>query len=1437
MDHKQIVCVQSIVRRWLQRRRLGKPWSRAMERCHVLREIVHTERVFVNCMKIIQDLYITPLSDYKLLSPDEVQLVFGQIPTILIANSQLLRDIEQRLDARKSFRRKDFHCLGDVFSKAGLYVIKSYTSFCSLYEDALQLVKRKSANPAFQRFLDQCMQDSRAKMQTLESLMIRPVQRLSKYPLLINELIKDTCEYHPDRKALEEALEKVKEATFDVNGKVQDMIMRKKFMSILEKVHGVEKDFLVPHRRFVKEGILKKISDRAIQARQFFLFSDCLMYCKGSPGNLRCSGTIWLKNSPVAWARKLSDAAGLQHLFQIVVPHRTYTLIADSNDDRDSWVAAIEAQVAKLIENTASLRGQPKADVTFLKINKFWQLFTLSPSEYDPDYKKRHDMDVSMLKSRPDCRMIKTLYAYPTAGCESHDTDLIFPAHADIVYIPVTNETADWKFGQFLGKQGWFPVNYCEVGSWDPTSPLPSTPQSSQGPSTDPLSPVVSEEHQRPRALSFKQQLEQHQLQKSAGKNAAVYSLDDQQTTNADRPPSQRTSLNSATPEVPPPRSTATPGNGVQQPEVSPVQFNFAALIAQQALQTQLKPKKASEAPSYLEAVGKESEDRSALIASHRQTLKRATVVSMSPPSRDGSEEPPWMKEAREKRAQRMKVEQEARFVESKPSEPSNPTKPASDRRSETASQVEDTRNAAIASSDGAELSEFETSESFVGKDATGPRLDLETESSLVPPPPKFDSVLSPLRRNEVTTFKFTDTTNPLWRIEGLDLEVSRRPDSSTQYVAPAPVQVFTAPMTPAGRLNFRPPPLPPVRTQPLLVEEEEIDDISSTMSTLDPGSAPERFPMLECPLSVDSEDAMLRHFDGLVQSPITDVSTPNGQGSEKGDFKPPPPPSPPPVRSASTSGPQSVSPPPPPPPSQPRIASNDDQLSASAVAAPSVAAMTGLAPLPSPTGSFAAAAPLPLLSRSLSPPPPPSPPQPANNAGKDPTLDTPVDRNGSVVVASPPPLSRTPDRNQQSQPQPQPHSQSRSRVEGPVESSTVHARMPSGASHSATPATPPVPVLGARKAPTTPEKPSASDTNTNTNSELTVVLRRRQLREQDLQSPSGPSADAPSGTPVKETPPVNESPGFLQASPVTVSLPVSKVGHSSTTPVSVAPAASATTYQSPSTTSASSELLARLQRRQQLDPGLSPVECNPASSPAVAVPSSAVAVAVAVADSNKWLPPTANGQESSPPKPTASITAPATSRTVSTSPAVPPVPLLTPGSKQSGQVNSVALAAEPQSTFSASSATATAPQLKSSPSPQSTYRYSVAYGALNPPAAPLGSAIPRGGGAGHERSASSSAAPASATSSSISPPRMATPVGPATSGSYSPAHSRTSSMSSPMLSSSMMTTTTSSSTTPPSVPQYSLPKAAESPSTTAASVDVSSFGSIRDRIAKFNKS
>merc|ERR1712179_688426 len=93
-----------------------------------------------------------------------------------------------------------------------------YVRFCSRQLKACQFIQQKiESSPEFKQLEKKCCTDPRAKGLPLSSYLLKPLQRICKYPLLIKEMLKYTKVNHPDRSNLEMALEKADELCNQVN--------------------------------------------------------------------------------------------------------------------------------------------------------------------------------------------------------------------------------------------------------------------------------------------------------------------------------------------------------------------------------------------------------------------------------------------------------------------------------------------------------------------------------------------------------------------------------------------------------------------------------------------------------------------------------------------------------------------------------------------------------------------------------------------------------------------------------------------------------------------------------------------------------------------------------------------------------------------------------------------------------------------------------------------------------------------------------------------------------------------------------------------------------------------------------------------------------------------------------------------------------------------
>ncbi|MEE6473219.1 hypothetical protein FKM82_009898, partial [Ascaphus truei] len=114
--------------------------------------------------------------------PSLVDEIFDQIPELLEHHEQFLEQVHHCVQ-----NWHEIHTVGDVlvesFSKDILVII--YSAYIDNFLNAKDAVRvAKEARPAFLKFLEQCTRENKEK-QGLADLMIKPVQRIPRYELIV----------------------------------------------------------------------------------------------------------------------------------------------------------------------------------------------------------------------------------------------------------------------------------------------------------------------------------------------------------------------------------------------------------------------------------------------------------------------------------------------------------------------------------------------------------------------------------------------------------------------------------------------------------------------------------------------------------------------------------------------------------------------------------------------------------------------------------------------------------------------------------------------------------------------------------------------------------------------------------------------------------------------------------------------------------------------------------------------------------------------------------------------------------------------------------------------------------------------------------------------------------------------------------------------------
>ncbi|KAM4795072.1 rho guanine nucleotide exchange factor 17 [Rhinophrynus dorsalis] len=285
--------------------KLGKPQEDALGgnrskpfvdmRKHVFLTLLDTEQSYVESLRTLMEGYMKPLKQPEnsvLCDPSLVDEIFDQIPELLEHHEQFLEQVHHCVQNWAEIQTVG-DILGQSFSKEILVSI--YSAYIDNFLNAKDAVRvAKEARPAFLKFLEQCTRENKEK-QALSDLMIKPVQRIPRYELIVKDLLKHTPEDHPDHHCLMDAQRNIKQLAERINKGMRSAEEAERDTRILQEIEshieGME-DLQAPFRRFVRQEMVIEV--KAVggkKERSLFLFTDLLICTatKRKSGSLRRS--------------------------------------------------------------------------------------------------------------------------------------------------------------------------------------------------------------------------------------------------------------------------------------------------------------------------------------------------------------------------------------------------------------------------------------------------------------------------------------------------------------------------------------------------------------------------------------------------------------------------------------------------------------------------------------------------------------------------------------------------------------------------------------------------------------------------------------------------------------------------------------------------------------------------------------------------------------------------------------------------------------------------------------------------------------------------------------------------------------------------------------------------------------------------------------------
>lgn len=333
----------------------------------IAREVMTSERVFVNVLKLLNvdfRRFILEWSEEPALPEEHLNKILKYLPQLQNLNEEILKDLEERITDWERYRK-----ISDVIVRKGPF-LKLYSSYIQDYPtqcDHIDLCC--NTYPNFSRVLKQFEALDECNKLKVKHYMLKPIQRIPQYRLLLEQYLKCLPHTHPDYMDTQMALRVVANVATHANNTMNQGNNFMKLLALHDRLnsshststgdHGNSNsrrpryELVRPGRYLLKEGELLKLCRREMQPRYFILLSDVLLYTSfvtsGPGGALRLNCELTLEGMKV----ETPKAEDFKNEFSVISTSRSFTLQASTAEERDAWIKALR----EAIEDNASRRS------------------------------------------------------------------------------------------------------------------------------------------------------------------------------------------------------------------------------------------------------------------------------------------------------------------------------------------------------------------------------------------------------------------------------------------------------------------------------------------------------------------------------------------------------------------------------------------------------------------------------------------------------------------------------------------------------------------------------------------------------------------------------------------------------------------------------------------------------------------------------------------------------------------------------------------------------------------------------------------------------------------------------------------------------------------------------------------------------------------------
>ncbi|XP_059416443.1 FERM, ARHGEF and pleckstrin domain-containing protein 2-like isoform X2 [Carassius carassius] len=306
----------------------------------IAKEILTTERTYLKDLEVITVWFRSAVIKENAMPEGLMTLLFSNIDPIYEFHRGFLKEIDQRLalwEGRSNAHVKgDYQRIGDVMLR-NMCALKEFIGYLQKHDEVLTELEKATKRVKKLETVYKEFELQKVCYLPLNTFLLKPIQRLMHYKLILERLCKHYAPQHRDYDDCEEALKEVTEIAAQLQSSLIRLENFQKLTELQRDLIGIE-NLTAPGREFIREGCLYKLTKKGLQQRMFFLFSDMLLYTsKGvtATNQFKVHGQLPLHGMIV---EESENEWSVPHCFTIYSAQRTIVVAASSKVEMNKWI-------------------------------------------------------------------------------------------------------------------------------------------------------------------------------------------------------------------------------------------------------------------------------------------------------------------------------------------------------------------------------------------------------------------------------------------------------------------------------------------------------------------------------------------------------------------------------------------------------------------------------------------------------------------------------------------------------------------------------------------------------------------------------------------------------------------------------------------------------------------------------------------------------------------------------------------------------------------------------------------------------------------------------------------------------------------------------------------------------------------------------------------